>query len=224
MNKQQHLALECASHNFKRTSKSSSIQMYAVWSLPHWLMSIPIYSNRYTYIYSNLHFLEHSNPKFMSWNHEKLLKTPPSPGDHTGAGCLKTIALCHLAALEVTGGLTCLVREGLGSSRVARVMHRSVLDSLYDKPSSPFSSPPQSSPLRTLKSPSFLILNVLRPVVFFSFFLFSSLLSPQCCCLVLTAPLPACLLPGNHNLEHSATQEALDTCSCGTAERAQLQT
>lgn len=107
---------------------------------------------------------------------------------------------------------TCLMREGLGSSR-ARVMHGSVLDCLSVKPSSLVCSPPHSSPLHSRKSPSFLILNVLPPFVSSSLFLYKVLAS--CLCLVLARSLGAACStpssPGNLNLERRAAHRSQRT-------------
>lgn len=62
--------------------------------------------------------------------------------------------------------LTCLVREGLGSSCVACVMHRSVLVAHCHEPSALISSPTRSVPFFSRKALLFLILNL------FFFFLF----------------------------------------------------
>lgn len=72
-------------------------------------------------------------------------------------------ARCHMAAWgqrSIRGSLTCLMGEGLVSSCVARVMHRSVLVSACGEPSTLISSPPHSTPLHSLQAPLFLILNL----------------------------------------------------------------
>lgn len=58
-------------------------------------------------------------------------------------------------------GLTCLMWEGLVSSCVSCVVHRSVLVTHCDEPSSLISSPPRSTPFCPRKSPLFLIRNFL---------------------------------------------------------------